>query len=69
MQLILIALVVLAAASTIYVLTRGIFTMARGKDITGARSNQLMILRVAFQAFTILLVVILFVLAGHRAVG
>lgn len=57
-------LIGIAAALTLYVLVRGIVTMARGRDITGQQSNKLMTLRVGFQALTIILVVVLFVLAG-----
>lgn len=69
MQPLLTALVVLAAATTVYVLLRGIFTMAGGKDITGEKSNRLMILRVVFQGLTIALVVVLFILVMVRRTG
>lgn len=60
----IILLIGIAAALTLYVLVRGIITMARGHDVTGRQSNKLMTLRVGFQALTIILVVILFALAG-----
>lgn len=69
MQAFLMVLIILAAAATAYVLFRGIATMARGRDITGQRSNQLMTMRVTFQAITILLVIILFFLAGRGMSG
>ena len=57
-------LIILAALATLYVLVRGVITMAQGKDITGARSQDLMRKRVMFQALAILLVVLLLVMAG-----
>lgn len=60
-----IALIVLGALLTAYVLIRGIVTMASGKDITGEKSNRLMSLRVALQAATIMLVLLLLVLGGR----
>lgn len=65
MNAILIALIVLAAAATVYVLVRGIITMAQGKDVSGVQSNKLMASRVAFQGLAILLVIILFMLGGR----
>jgi len=62
---ILITLIVLAALATGYVLVRGIVTMASGKDISGAQSNKFMSMRVTFQLLTIVLVVILFLVAGR----
>ena len=64
MTTLLIILIVLAALATLFVLVRGVITMAQGKDITGQRSQQLMRKRVMFQALAILLVVLLLVLAG-----
>jgi hypothetical protein len=58
----IIAGIVLAALATAYVLVRGIITMARGKDITGAQSNKMMSYRVAFQALAIIFIVILFLI-------
>ena len=57
-------LIIAAALATLYVLVRGVITMAQGKDITGARSQDLMRKRVMFQALAILLVVLLLVMAG-----
>ena len=55
----IIALIILFALATAYVLVRGIITMAQGKDITGQQSNKYMSMRVGFQALTILLVILL----------
>ena len=52
------------ALATLYVLVRGVITMAQGKDVTGARSQDLMRKRVMFQAVAILLVVLLLMMAG-----
>ena len=61
----LIALIVLGALLTAWVLIRGIITMASGKDISGRQSNKLMSMRVALQAATILLVLLLLVIGGR----
>ena len=61
----IIALIILFALATAYVLVRGIITMAQGKDITGAQSNKYMSMRVGFQALTILLVILLLVIGGR----
>jgi hypothetical protein len=57
-------LIIAAALATLYVLVRGVITMAQGKDVTGARSQDLMRKRVLFQAMAILLVVLLLMMAG-----
>ena len=62
MNAVLIIFMVLAALATLGVLARGIITMARGKDITGAQSNKMMSYRVAFQALAIIFIVILFLI-------
>lgn len=69
MNTILIALIVLAAAATAYVLIRGIVTMAQGKDVSGVQSNKLMAARVVFQGLAILLVIILFMIGGRGLSG
>ena len=58
-----IVLLVVFVALTATMLVRGIITMARGKDITGERSNKLMSYRVAFQAAAIVVVIVLMLLA------
>ena len=67
MQTLLIILIVLAAGATLFVLVKGVIGMASGKDISGARSQDLMRKRVMFQAGTIILVVLLLLLAGGGA--
>ena len=69
MQSGLLLLVMLGAAATVWVLAQGIINMARGKDITGVRSNRLMTARVILQAITIVIVVILFVIGGRSVSG
>lgn len=54
-----VILIILAALATLAALVMGVITMARGKDLTGERSNKLMSYRVMFQAITILLVGVL----------
>lgn len=64
MTILLVLLLVAAAGATLFVLIRGVVTMAGGKDLTGARSQALMRKRVLFQAIAILLAVILLLVAG-----
>ncbi len=64
MQTILIIMVVLAALATLFILIRGIVTMANGKDISGERSQALMRKRILFQAVTIVLAVLLLLVFG-----
>lgn len=65
----LIALIVLAALATAYVLVRGIITMASGKDIAGEQSNRYMWRRVQFQFLAVLLVVVLMLAMGRGLPG
>lgn len=64
-QTILIVLMILAALATLTVLARGIFVMARGKDVGGVQSNKMMSYRVAFQGLTIAIIVVLFLINRH----
>lgn len=64
MQTILIIMVVLAALATLFILIRGVVTMANGKDLTGERSQALMRKRILFQAVTIVLAVLLLLVFG-----
>jgi len=66
MQTILIILIVLAAGATLFVLVKGVIGMAQGKDVTGARSQDLMRKRVMFQAAAIVLVVLLLLIGSGR---
>lgn len=67
MQTLLILLIALAAGATLFVLVKGVIGMAQGKDLTGARSQDLMRKRVMFQAAAIVLVVLLLMLASGRS--
>lgn len=59
MNALLIILIVAAAGATLFVLVKGVIGMAQGRDVTGARSQDLMRKRVLFQAAAILLAVLL----------
>ena len=60
----LVLLIVIAALFTLGVLLTGVFTMARGKDVTGEKSNKLMRLRVIAQAATLVLIIIFVAIAA-----
>jgi len=64
MEPLLIALLVLAALATLFVLAKGVIGMAQQKDPSGRRSQELMRKRVLFQAVAILLAVILLLVAS-----
>lgn len=64
MKWILIALIVLAAGATLFVLIKGVVGMAQGTDITGQRSQALMQKRIMFQAIAILLAIALLLVAS-----
>ena len=57
-------LLVLAAGATLFILAKGVINMAQQKDITGARSQQLMRQRVLFQAIAVLIAVVLLLVAS-----
>ncbi len=67
MQTFVFILIAAMALATLYVLVRGVITMAQGKDITGARSQALMRKRVMYQAIAILFVVLFLLLASGRS--
>lgn len=64
MTWVLIPLLVLAALATLFVLIRGVVTMAGGKDVTGQRSQDLMRKRILFQAVAIFIAVLLLLVAS-----
>ena len=66
MQPLVIALLVLAAGATLFVLVKGVIGMAQQKDITGRRSQELMRKRVLFQGIAVLLAVILLLMMSGR---
>jgi len=67
MDTFLLILIVLAAGATLFVLAKGVIGMASGKDITGARSQDLMRKRVFFQAIAIVLVILFLLVAGGKS--
>jgi uncharacterized membrane protein YdjX (TVP38/TMEM64 family) len=64
MKPVLLVLLLLAMAAVVYVLVRGVISMASGKDATGEQSQKWMQRRVLFQAVAIILVVLILVVAG-----
>jgi preprotein translocase subunit SecG len=67
MSTFLAILIVLAAGATLFILAKGVIGMASGKDITGARSQDLMRKRVFFQAIAIVLVVLFLLVASGKS--
>lgn len=65
MSTILVILIVLAAGATLFILAKGVIGMASGKDITGARSQELMRKRILFQAIAIVLVILFLLVASN----
>lgn len=65
MSTVLIILIVLAAGATLFILAKGVIGMAQGKDLTGARSQELMRKRVMFQAIAIVLVILFLLVASN----
>jgi hypothetical protein len=59
MNVLLIILIVAAAGATLFVLVKGVIGMVHGRDVTGARSQDLMRKRVLFQGIAILLAALL----------
>lgn len=64
MQPVLIALLVLAALATLFVLARGVIGMVQG-GMTPERSQELMRKRVLFQGIAVLLAVVLLLIASN----
>ena len=67
MDVFLFILIVIAAGATLFVLAKGVIGMAQGKDLTGARSQQLMRKRVMYQAVAIVLVMLFLMVASGRS--
>lgn len=57
-----ITAMVLAMLAVLTVLGTGLFTMARGKDVTGKQTNKLMWLRVYLQALALALFAVVLIL-------
>ena len=64
MNIFLVILLVLAMAATVYVLVRGVITMAQGKELSSEQQQQWMRKRVQFQALAIVLVILILLAAG-----
>ena len=64
MNTFLILLLAAAMAATLYVLVRGVMTMAQGKELSSEQQQQWMRKRVQFQALAIILVVLILLAAG-----
>ncbi|HVE01015.1 MAG TPA: twin transmembrane helix small protein [Sphingomicrobium sp.] len=62
---ILMILLLLAMAAVVYVLVRGVMSMASGKDVTGEQSQAWMRKRVLFQAVAIVIVILILFVAGN----
>ena len=67
MDTFLFILIILAALATLFVLVKGVIGMARGTDVTGVRSQNLMRQRVMLQALAIILVILFLMMAGGRS--
>ena len=67
MDVFLFILIVVMAGATLFVLAKGVIGMAQGKDLTGARSQQLMRKRVLYQAVAIVLVVLFLMVSSGRS--
>ena len=64
MNVFLVILLALAMGATVYVLVRGVITMAQGKEMSSEQQQQWMRKRVQFQALAIVLVILILLAAG-----
>ena len=64
MNILLIILLVAAMAATVYVLVRGVMTMAQGKEMSSEQQHKWMQKRVQFQALAIVIVILILLAAG-----
>jgi zona occludens toxin (predicted ATPase) len=64
MRIVLLILLLLAMAGVVYVLVRGVISMASGNDMTGEQSQKWMQRRVLFQAAAIVIVILILAVAG-----
>jgi len=64
MRILLIILLVIAMGAVVFVLAKGVIGMAQQKDLTGARSQDLMRKRVLYQAVAIVIVILILLLAS-----
>jgi len=64
MNIVLTLLLIAAMAATVYVLVRGVVTMAQGKVGSSEQQQQWMQKRVMFQALAIVIVILILLAAG-----
>ena len=64
MNIVLTLLLIAAMAATVYVLVRGVVTMAQGKVGSSEQRQQWMQKRVMFQAIAIVIVIVILLAAG-----
>ena len=64
MNILLIILLVAAMAATVYVLVRGVMTMAQGKEMSSEQQQKWMQKRVQFHALAIVIVILILLAAG-----
>ena len=64
MSIFLGILLAIAMGATLYVLVRGVTSMAQGKELSSENQQQWMRKRVQFQALAIILVVLILLAAG-----
>ena len=61
---ILMILLAIVMAGVVYVLVRGVISMASGKDVSGEQSQMWMRRRVLFQLAAVIIVVLILIVAG-----
>ena len=64
MRIFLAILLIAAMGAVLFVLAKGVIGMAQQKDLSGARSQDLMRKRVLYQAVAIVVVILLLMLAS-----
>jgi len=64
MNIFLVLLLAAAMAATVYVLIRGVMTMASGKPLSSEQQQKWMQKRVQFQALAIVIVILILLAAG-----
>ena len=61
---ILMILLAIVMAGVVYVLVRGVISMASGKDVSGEQSQMWMRRRVMFQAVAVVILILILIVAG-----
>ena len=64
MTILLAVALVLMMGAVLFVLVKGVVGMAQQKDLTGARSQELMRKRVLYQAIAIVIAIVLLLIAN-----